>query len=242
VHEDVVLNIMFPYIFPISLDGNGIEYALCRQCGQILPRDIVPGGDFKHRCHRILANLSVPTEKYHSDNLKMLPKKNPGEKRHFECILCNEVCRSRYIAETHMRVSKICFLTSNEVNKRVLVLQSVHGEGGSEVMCSFCGKGFSTLRRAKQHELLVHDAAKNAADRQFQCHECSRTFADKGKLKRHMAGKHAAEPTYVCNLCGKSFRWEYTMRRHMDTHGPRKFKCDFCEKSFFRLRTFHNHR
>ncbi len=222
VHEDVILNIMYPYIFPISLDGNGIEYALCKQCGSILPRDIVPSGDFKHRCHRILANMSVPTEKYHSDNLKVIPKKGPGGKRSYQCLLCNEVLSSLHRSEAHMR--------------------GVHGEGGREVMCSFCGKGFSTLHRAKQHELQIHDAAKNAGDRQYQCHECSQTFVDKGKLKRHMMGKHSEQAPFVCNLCGKSFRWEYTMRRHIETHGPRKYKCDFCEKTFFRQRTFHNHR
>ena len=184
VHQDVILNIMFPYIFPISLDGNGIEYALCRQCGTILPRDIVPAGDFKHRCHRILANLSVPTEKFHSDNLRALPKKDTGaNSRKFECLLCSEVLATRYRAEKHMR--------------------SVHGEGGSEVMCSFCGKGFSTLRRAKQHELLVHDSAKTAQDRDYRCHECNISFIDKGKLKRHMLGKHSVEAPFVCSLCGK---------------------------------------
>ena len=188
VHQDVILNIMYPYIFPISLDGNGIEYALCRQCGTILPRDIVPAGDFKHRCHRILANLSVPTEKFHSDNLRPLPKKDTGagsgsSGRQFECLLCGEVLGTRYRAEKHMR--------------------SVHGEGGSEVMCSFCGKGFSTLRRAKQHELLVHDSAKTAQDRDYRCHECNISFIDKGKLKRHMLGKHSVEAPFVCSLCGK---------------------------------------
>lgn len=57
-------------------------------------------------------------------------------------------------------------------------MRSIHGEGGKEVLCSFCGKGFATLRLARQHEMLSHDTT---GMRRYSCTECKITFADKGE-------------------------------------------------------------
>ena len=36
-------------------------------------------------------------------------------------------------------------------------MRSVHGEGGGrEALCTYCGEGFATGTRARQHEVKVH--------------------------------------------------------------------------------------
>ena len=36
-------------------------------------------------------------------------------------------------------------------------MRRVHGEGGGrEALCTFCGQGFATGTRARQHEVKVH--------------------------------------------------------------------------------------
>ena len=221
VLQNVKLNVMFPCIFPVELDGKSTDFVQCLQCENFLPGQGVSEGSFSHRCHRIVAHLTRDSEKFNSDNLIPLPKTDSGKPRTFKCGLCNEELANPHRAEVHMR--------------------SVHGEGGKEVLCTFCGKGFATFRLTRQHELLVHKE-KSAGKKKFACDQCESSFTDKSKLKRHINGAHTDNLPFVCDHCGKAFRWEMTLKRHRKTHGEKSVKCEHCDKTFFHEKTYFNHR
>ena len=59
-----------------------------------------------------------------------------GHTSSYRCLLCDVTLKNPHFAEIHMR--------------------RVHGEGGREVMCTYCGKGFATLYSAHKHEKQYH--------------------------------------------------------------------------------------
>lgn len=120
--------------------------------------------------------------------------------------------------------------------------QTSHGEGGEKVLCSFCGRGFATIRVARVHEIEAHVTANNPMEKVFQCKKCPANFSEKCKLKRHITGTHAEEAPFVCDLCGKAFKWDDSLKRHMATHGEKSIKCEFCERTFHSKKTYKNHR
>jgi hypothetical protein len=105
VQQETILNTMFPFIFPLTLDGEESGFAHCEKCDACIPNEAVRREDFTHRCHRIVANKNIET--FSSPNLKPLPKTNQKDARHYECLLCKEVLRNPHSAEVHMRVSNI---------------------------------------------------------------------------------------------------------------------------------------
>ena len=80
-------------------------------------------------------------------------------------------------------------------------MRHVHGEGGKEVLCTICGKGFPTVASARIHE------QRHAAKYDFQCPICPKSFMDKGNLKKHILLHSGARP-FICDVCGGGYKVE----------------------------------
>ena len=130
------------FVYAVLLDGDLADYGFCSKCESFIPKAVMVREDFSHKCSYERKGL-YSGAKFTSPNLRSVPATEVGPRSHrvkgrnYECLLCGERCASMYFAEIHMR--------------------QVHGEGGGkEVLCTYCGEGFTTSTRARQHEVKVH--------------------------------------------------------------------------------------
>lgn len=76
----------------------------------------------------------------------------------------------------------------------------------------------------------------------FSCRSCSKTFSSQLQLVHHRRKSHAAERNFVCGICGKSFKKQIHVRNHIRTHtGERPFQCSDCGKTFSSLANLMRH-
>ena len=236
--EREVVSKMYPFLKPVLLDGKPTGLVMCTSCQKFLREEGVRREErFSHRC--FLGSKDERRQRreyYRSSNLVRVNNPPNG----FKCTLCEAVLTANR-AEVHMR--------------------TVHGEGGN-VLCSYCGKEFSRLSKARQHELHVHELSRKAVQK-FQCAHCPLSFKMQSLLKRHMIGKHSGQTPFVCDVCGKAFKWNATLKAHVLIHQEKKVvnlkleivhiidgvyeffflqSCEFCEKKFISRGTYLHHR
>ena len=130
-------------------------------------------------------------------------------------------------------------------------MRRVHGEGERKVLCTFCGKGFSSLSAARSHESNFHAktgcevaASAAAGKKDFQCPVCLKRFRQKATLKAHILGLHSddAPRSFICDQCGSGYKSKINLKNHIKTHGEKNVQCEFCELKFRSKNTYHNHR
>ena len=93
-------------------------------------------------------------------------------------------------------------------------------------------------------ELYAHGDDSN-----YICKQCEKFCVSKKDLSFHYSSEHQELKMFHCNICAKSFgtsiRLIYHIKRHkylIDTNAnEKKYKCEFCGKSFFREQQVKNH-
>ncbi|XP_045210455.2 uncharacterized protein LOC123561859 [Mercenaria mercenaria] len=102
--------------------------------------------------------------------------------------------------------------------------------------CEECGKCFKTAACRRSHAL-------QHGEKKWKCELCPAAFYRKQYLEVHMTN-HTGEYPYVCELCGQKFKMTYILRRHVNSvhKNIRNYKCDICDKEFFRVATRNQHR
>ena len=130
-------------------------------------------------------------------------------------------------------------------------MRNVHGEGEKRVICSLCGKGFSTLLRAQKHEEVCQATSSNGQDipqqkkeakKEFQCPKCLKKFAGKGLLNIHTMRIHSNVRPFICGQCSKGFKTKSELTKHEGTHGESSLQCDLCELKLANPATLKHHR
>ena len=180
VVEREVVSEMYPFLKPVLLDGAATGLVMCTSCRKFLRAASARKDHFSHRCFLgSKEERRQRRESYRSANLVRLDRP-PNS---FRCLLCEAVLAGNR-AEAHMRTA--------------------HGEGGGKVLCSYCGKEFARLSKARQHELHVHVLSQNAVQK-FQCAHCPLSFKMQSLLKRHMVGKHSGSTPFVSREAKKQY-------------------------------------
>ena len=158
------------------------------------------------------------------------------------CEKCNEIFSSKENLKMHVKL--------------------VHEEQKNSESASFKEKNSKTesILKIKSEK---HDEAKKKA-KQFNCHDCSKTFVSKQGLSLHIKvhetnfkckfcdtmyihksqlKKHNKECTnYKCKMCDKEYGSKVLLNQHIDSvHDGLKFSCKFCDQNFTTQYFFDKH-
>ena len=74
------------------------------------------------------------------------------------------------------------------------------------LVCKCCGKRFTSVRNARQHE-LTHEKP------QFQCRFCAKLIKTQDRLEAHER-YHTGERPYPCNMCTAAFTSKGRLMQH----------------------------
>ncbi|CAK1540410.1 unnamed protein product [Leptosia nina] len=133
--------------------------------------------------------------------LKHLPN------REKKCYICLKGFRKEIHLEFHYKKNH-----SNETNV--------------SCKCNICGKTYSSPRRLRKHELIVHKPA------QVICDYCKKIFGHKDILRVHIE-KHMNRKRFICQLCHYATNYGALLRKHhIDKHTLEKVKCKNCGSVF----------
>ena len=76
----------------------------------------------------------------------------------------------------------------------------------------------------------------------FRCSTCEKDFGTKSALNYHTIRVHERDNLIECTKCDKKFVDQYQLSRHFVTHSRiRKYKCEFCLRSYLRKRNLMRH-
>ena len=161
-------------------------------------------------------------------------------KRHrkYGCKLCAEVLDSAHLLTIHHRESDgilYCEVCNKAFNNPTSLVRHSYQQRPLHFHCA-CGASFTFSSQLHTHSVVHHRHASH------HCvyPKCSRSFKNKGDLKRHTAEhygalhecpdcdyknsdirnleshrlKHSDISKYVCTLCGQGFKYNTQLRRH----------------------------
>jgi C2H2-type zinc finger len=205
----------------------------CEECGEVAFGKV---GLFTHRWNKHF-NIKIVNKKYH-------------------CTLCREVikCASsarRHHSQVHDEGRKL-FRSCLECNVEFKLYQDfkchveeVHEFDRSQFVCMVCG-----LLLNSSIELSLHTKLHRAVpeeDKKLSCDLCGFRAQQKVTIESHMVKEHGARKKdyhATCEVCGVTFGCYQSFHSHQMTHldpSERKFKCNFCGKSFTKPALWRDH-
>ncbi|KAF6385743.1 zinc finger and BTB domain containing 20 [Rhinolophus ferrumequinum] len=112
-----------------------------------------------------------------------------GEKKPYECTLCNKTFTAKQNYVKHMFVHT----------------------GEKPHQCSICWRSFSLK------DYLIKHMVTHTGVRAYQCSICNKRFTQKSSLNVHMR-LHRGEKSYECYICKKKFSHKTLLERHVALH------------------------
>ncbi|XP_078512854.1 zinc finger and BTB domain-containing protein 20 [Lissotriton helveticus] len=112
-----------------------------------------------------------------------------GEKKPYECTLCNKTFTAKQNYVKHMFVHT----------------------GEKPHQCSICWRSFSLK------DYLIKHMVTHTGVRAYQCNICNKRFTQKSSLNVHMR-LHRGEKSYECYICKKKFSHKTLLERHVALH------------------------
>lgn len=125
-------------------------------------------------------------------------------------------------------------------------MKSTDDDPRIKLICSICGKSFSTKSNLTKHSKNVHDLTNNrdneSPENKLECTLCSGTFSKKANLNRHMSEQHLEVNQIICPGCREYFTRYESLFRHIDTrHVSESGECPMCDAIFPDLKALYKH-
>lgn len=161
------------------------------------------------------------------------------EKNFFKCDVCPQSFTTSHRLQQHYRWhlginSFKCYFCPKTFSKCSVYLSHEKNHTGERpFICSFCGEWF-----ADSSNINIHLKSYKA----FACNICQKSYTQKSSLLSHKR-LHAREKYLETNSFNKTVNQLSTLEvRTRQQYTKRKqFKCNICDKRFFRLSTLSSH-
>ena len=113
----------------------------------------------------------------------------------------------------------------------------ISGLTSKDLSCKFCKKTYSSVTRLRNHLKSKH--LKKTA---HHCATCNKYFGDATTLFNHSKKHDPSAAKFTCGTCQKVCYSKAKLQDHMVVHSTAKpFLCQFCDKTFKRVRTLKDH-
>lgn len=90
--------------------------------------------------------------------------------------------------------------------------------------------------------LLKHQAVHDAMKR-YSCENCNKIFTDPSNLQRHIRSQHVGARCHTCTECGKTFATSSGLKQHQHIHSSIKpFQCEVCLKAYTQFSNLCRHK
>ena len=201
-----------------------------------------------------------------------------------KCEKCNKTFSSKGNLKQHIKI-----VHEEQNNFESKEVYDISGKLESILQtCEICDKTFSSIENLKSHTICVHEGQKNLVStglkekttktksilkiklekhdeadkkaKQFNCHDCSKTFVSKQGLGLHITKVHKTSG-HVCKFCDKSFSTKSNLNAHIKnlhkdikidsissttpmktiTPSQKIFSCKFCAKKFSHSNYLNDH-
>jgi KRAB domain-containing zinc finger protein len=171
-------------------------------------------------------------------------------------MICREVLKSANSAKRHhvqihhegkvlVRSCLDCKLDYKLFEDFKRHIEDTHEFERSQFVCMVCG-----LLLHSSIELSIHAKLHRAvpeSDKKLFCDLCNFRGKQKVTIEAHMVTQHGAlKKNYhaTCEVCGVTYSCYQSFYSHQMTHldpSERKFKCNFCDKSFTKPALWRDH-
>lgn len=184
---------------------------------------------------------------------------NPS--KNYQCNICNKSFKKSSTLRDHQNIHTqqkpySCSVCSRAFSFETSLISHIKLHNNiKEHKCSYCGKMFARRRNMQCHERLVH-----VKEKPFMCSTCGKTYTDSTCFKKHIANHQTpqqvksanttkavqAQPripkTKIKKLISPSHEEAGAKKpRQRRNTGPKKHKCDLCDKMFARRRNVLHH-
>ncbi|CAG9857343.1 unnamed protein product [Phyllotreta striolata] len=126
-----------------------------------------------------------------------------SDKKNYQCQHCGKMYYTKPSLYTHI-------ITSHFPKRKYKTNTTSYTKRyRRNVLCTICGKSFSSMGSLKVHGRL-HDG-----EYPFACTACDKRYTNGSNLKRHIARNHGTGKHHVCLECDKSFYERSDLNRHV---------------------------